>query len=101
MRYLVAYDIAHPRRLQRVARHLERRAVRCQKSVFLFEGEPRQATALLDELVPLMNVDEDCVQLWRLNDGQPWHGQVRGAAALLGARSVVLGGQGTLWVDEP
>ena len=39
MHYLVAYDIADPRRLRRVARLMERRATRCQKSVFLFRGD--------------------------------------------------------------
>lgn len=38
MYFVIAYDISHPRRLRRVARLLERRAVRCQYSVFLFSG---------------------------------------------------------------
>src|SRR5204862_195561 len=47
MHYLVAYDITDPRRLQRVARFLEKRALRCQKSVFLFAGDAAQLAALL------------------------------------------------------
>ena len=39
MSFLVAYDIADPKRLRRVARLLERYALRCQKSVFLFDGD--------------------------------------------------------------
>lgn len=43
-RFLVAYDIASPRRLRRVARCLERQAIRTQKSVFLFQGTAAQLT---------------------------------------------------------
>jgi len=65
MTYLVAYDIANPRRLQRVARFLERNAVRCQKSVFLFHGDAVAIEQLLNQLAPLLQPTEDCVQARR------------------------------------
>src|SRR5881409_825683 len=76
--HLIAYDIADPRRLQRVARRLERSAVRCQKSVFLFPAGPADVETLLDELATLLRLDEDVVQAWRLAQGQPALGLVRG-----------------------
>src|SRR5207302_53333 len=50
MLYLVAYDVADPRRLRRVARVLERAALRVQKSVFLFRGEEAPLVALLAQV---------------------------------------------------
>ena len=52
MEYLIAYDVCHPRRLRRVARLLERRAVRCQYSVFLFRGTAADLARLMDDLAP-------------------------------------------------
>ena len=49
MPYIMAYDIADPGRLRRVARLLERHALRCQKSVFLFQADRPAVEALLDQ----------------------------------------------------
>jgi len=49
MRFLIAYDIGDPKRLRRIARLMERHAVRVQKSVFLFDGEEAALISLLDE----------------------------------------------------
>src|SRR5258708_71513 len=67
--YVIAYDIAHPKRLRRVARLLERRGVRCQYSVFLFRGTAAELTALLDELAGLIRPAEDVVQAWPVPPG--------------------------------
>jgi|SRR5947209_8391024 len=101
MTYLVAYDIAHPRRLQRVAHFLERRAVRCQKSVFLFTGDATAVGRLLDEIAPLLNVREDCVQAWKLSKDQPARGLVRGTATPVRPACAVLHGGQPLFVEEP
>ena len=63
MRYLIAYDIADPRRLRRVARLLERRALRCQKSVFLFRGDAVEVERVLDELAPLLDPAQDAARV--------------------------------------
>lgn len=60
-RYLVSYDISHPKRLRRVARVLEGYGVRLQYSVFecpLDELRLAQAKAALQ---PLLNHEEDQV----------------------------------------
>ncbi len=72
MHWLIAYDIAHPKRLRRVARVMERHAIRVQKSVFVFEGSRRAAEQLLSNLEPLIVETCDVVQAWPLvARGQP------------------------------
>lgn len=64
MLYVIAYDIANLRRLRRIARRMEKHAVRCQNSVFLFNGTANTVQALLDEMTPLIKVEEDLLQAW-------------------------------------
>jgi CRISPR-associated endonuclease Cas2 len=90
MAYLIAYDIADPRRLRRVARFFERRALRCQKSVFLFQGDETTLIALLDEAARRIEGAADVIQAWRLTPGQPPLGHVRGSALPLYPTGVVL-----------
>lgn len=66
MHYLIAYDIANPKRLRRVADCLEQRALRVQKSVFSYQGTPDTLRYLFDLILPLINVHEDIVQAWTL-----------------------------------
>ncbi len=98
MSYLVAYDIADPGRLRRVARFMERRAVRCQKSVFVFTGGAEAVEALLDAVTPLLVLDQDVVQAWALAGGQPICGRSRGAVIVPFPDGVVLDGQDRLVV---
>lgn len=64
--YLVAYDIADPRRLQRVARCVSRRGVRVQYSVFLTHLTPAQRKTLTGELARLIDPRADDVRLYPL-----------------------------------
>ena len=47
MRFIIAYDIAHPRRLRRVARVMEKHAIRCQKSVFIAQTDIAGVAAIV------------------------------------------------------
>lgn len=96
MRYLVCYDIAQPRRLRRVARILERHALRCQKSVFLFRGTVRELDDVLAETGRVIDVDEDLVQAWRLACDQPHEGRARGRVTPLFPASLVYDGGQTI-----
>ena len=91
MIHLIAYDIADPDRLRRVARFLERHALRCQKSVFLHRGGHAAVIRLLDELGPLLRPDEDCVQAWKLAADEPMTGLTRGRAIVPDPACVVAG----------
>ena len=79
MRYLLAYDIASPRRLRKVARLMERHAIRCQKSVFVMESNQAGVVQLLDQVGQIISPKHDIVQAWRLALDQPAEGQLRGA----------------------
>ncbi|GBD36828.1 CRISPR-associated endoribonuclease Cas2 [bacterium HR36] len=101
MYFLVAYDIADPRRLQRVARFMERRALRCQKSVFLYQGDLQGVDRMLNEVVRLLNVQEDIVQVWQLARGQPLKGWYRGQPMPLDPASCVLSPNRMVLVEKP
>src|SRR5947208_16661721 len=65
VRFVIAYDICDPKRLRRVARRLERQALRTQKSVFVFHGDEAAVQALLDDVAGLMDLRQDIVQAWK------------------------------------
>ncbi|MDD2919535.1 CRISPR-associated endonuclease Cas2 [Rhodoferax sp.] len=65
-RYLVIYDIAHPGRLQRVARVLEGFGQRMQKSVFECELDAAELEELQARVLRCIRTDEDAVQYLRL-----------------------------------
>lgn len=64
MKFLIAYDVADPKRLRRVAECLERAAQRTQKSVFLLEGSPAELAAVQRQLIKLIDWAEDRIQSW-------------------------------------
>ncbi|MBR4611168.1 MAG: CRISPR-associated endonuclease Cas2 [Kiritimatiellae bacterium] len=66
--YLISYDIADPRRLQRVAKLLKRYGVRLQKSVFACDLDERRYNELRRKLAAFRN-DEDSIICFRLPPG--------------------------------
>ena len=101
MKYIMAYDIADPRRLRRVARYFEKHAIRCQKSVFVGDFTEPQLTAVLDGVADLISLEEDLVQAWRLTADQPSRRLVRGTAVPLQPTCVVHAHGHTSYVEEP
>lgn len=71
-RYLVTYDIAHPRRLARVFRSLKKEGVPLQYSVFLVETSAVKMGQIMGRLAKLIDVNEDDVRAYRLPDNG-WH----------------------------
>ncbi|HXG46374.1 MAG TPA: CRISPR-associated endonuclease Cas2 [Methylomirabilota bacterium] len=61
IRYLVSYDISHPKRLRRVARVLEGFGVRLQYSVFECPLDEMRLAMLKAALQPILKHDEDQV----------------------------------------
>ena len=49
MQYLIGYDIADPKRLQRIHRRMTKYATPIQYSIFLFEGSEKLLTECLTE----------------------------------------------------
>ncbi|MFM9966004.1 MAG: CRISPR-associated endonuclease Cas2 [Planctomycetaceae bacterium] len=88
MRFLVAYDICHPKRLRKVARCLERHGLRTQKSVFLADITEHELHSLFQELQTLIR-DPDVVQAWHLAPDQPDHGIVCSSSAPMRAACLI------------
>lgn len=78
--YLIAYDVAQPRRLGRIHRFLKARALPVQYSVFLARSSDEQREALLAGLRARMDARRDDVRLYRLPD--PCHAQTLGRTVL-------------------
>ena len=100
MHWLIAYDISHPRRLRRVARLLERRAVRCQYSVFLFDGTRRELVLLLDDLGALLRREQDVIQAWPAGTSPTDPELARGSPRPILPACVVLEGKEALFVSR-
>ncbi|TCO80597.1 CRISPR-associated Cas2 family protein [Plasticicumulans lactativorans] len=64
--YLIAYDIADPHRLARVARCLERIGTRVQYSVFIAELTPDELADAIADLARLIDPREDDVRAYPL-----------------------------------
>ncbi len=80
MNFLVAYDIAQPKRLKRVASCLELVARRVQKSVFLFTGTRRELDRVIAGLVQEIKISEDRIQAWPIRTSSRSHRIDAGAA---------------------
>lgn len=100
MRYVIAYDIADPKRLRRVAKLMEQRAIRVQKSVFSADLSTEQLHRLMEDAAELMDLEEDIVQAWRLASQESPEGQHRGLALCLLPQSVICGGNDRYCVRE-
>lgn len=62
--WLIAYDIADPRRLRRVHRYLCRHAVPVQYSVFATRGSRMRVGLIRAELGEIVDADEDDVRIY-------------------------------------
>ncbi len=67
--YLVCYDIADPRRLQRVHRICKHHGIALQYSVFLFEGNRARVDALIAKLKEVIHEVEDDIRIYPLKNG--------------------------------
>jgi len=66
MKYLAIYDIAHPRRLARVAKILKDYGLRVQKSKFELDVTERELAKLHQRIVRVINDGEDGVKYFLL-----------------------------------
>ncbi len=64
--YLVAYDIAHPKRLNRVYRCMKRWGVPAQYSLFVIEQSEAGVQRLMAELRPLLDDRRDDIRIYPL-----------------------------------
>lgn len=71
--WLVAYDIASPRRLARLHRWLVQRALPVQYSVFVFTGTAAELAELIAGLAKRIHPRQDDVRLYPLERARPVH----------------------------
>jgi len=65
--YLVAYDIADPRRLAKVHRLMKDRGLAVQKSLFFVKGTESKIDSLLDRITSIMVVKEDDLRAYPIS----------------------------------
>lgn len=62
--YLLSYDVREPRRLQRLHRHLSKRGIPMQESVFFIRARHREIDHLRSEVDELIHRREDDVRIY-------------------------------------
>lgn len=87
--WLIAYDVADPRRLGRVYRYLCKHAVPVQYSVFTTRCAPMKLGMIRAGLAEIVNSDEDDVRMYSVPE--PPHLTVFGKKALPEGLSVIDG----------
>jgi CRISPR-associated protein Cas2 len=67
--FVISYDISDPKRLRKIAKKLERKAMRIQYSVYLlFDATQEEVTLLLEELTGIFNEERDDIRVYRIKD---------------------------------
>jgi CRISPR-associated protein Cas2 len=64
--WLIAYDIACPRRLGRVYRYLCKHGVPVQYSIFVFNGSQKALQDILAGLESIIDTSKDDIRAWHL-----------------------------------
>jgi CRISPR-associated protein Cas2 len=100
MRWIIAYDISDPRRLNRTARCLQQHAQRVQKSVFIFEGDEAHLLCVLDHAAEHIDPRCDRLQAFPMASRRPTHDR-GGPANLQPAASAVVAAPGMLLHVDP
>lgn len=88
--YLICYDICCPKRLAKIHRHLRRKAIALQYSVFLLRASTEQLEQCLQELESLMHTGQDDIRAYPL--------AIRGVRWTIGKPVLP---QGILWAGLP
>jgi len=57
--YMMAYDIADPKRLAKVHRQIKKEGIAAQKSVFFIRGTENDVEQLMDRVGKIMKLNED------------------------------------------
>lgn len=67
-RWLLAYDIKSPKRLQKVWRYLRKEGQRLQYSVYILAGHRQQIQTIMDALSDIIEPREDDVRIYPLGE---------------------------------
>jgi len=67
--YIVSYDISNYKRLAKLARNLEKHAMRIQKSVFLLSSvSNHELLGIIDMITEIIDVNADDVRIYTIVD---------------------------------
>ncbi len=65
--FVVAYDISDPKRLRKIAKVLEKKAIRFQYSLFLVTDVTRdEVMSLVDRILSIYNEKQDDIRIYRI-----------------------------------
>jgi len=66
--FVICYDIANTKRLQKVAKCLEKSAFRIQKSIFFYpQATKENIFELIDELEAILDENEDDIRIYHVD----------------------------------
>ncbi len=72
--FLVCYDIADAKRLSKVAKTLEKEAIRIQKSIFYYlDGSVDEIEELVKTLEQIIDADSDDIRIYRVDKHGSFH----------------------------
>lgn len=67
--FILAYDIADNKRLRKIAKVLEKEAIRIQFSIFLLPKFTKpELTMLLDKILKIYNENEDDIRVYKIKN---------------------------------
>ncbi|HEK25468.1 MAG TPA: CRISPR-associated endonuclease Cas2 [Hydrogenobaculum sp.] len=68
MKFVICYDIANNKRLQKVSKFLEKRAIRVQYSIFEMEGDKKIIKEIMKDLEDLIDKEQDRIYIFQLEN---------------------------------
>ncbi len=68
MKFVICYDIANNKRLQKVSKFLEKRAIRVQYSIFEMEGDKKVIKEIMKDLEALLDKEQDRIYIFQLEN---------------------------------
>jgi len=67
--FIIAYDIADPKRLRKIAKILEKKALRIQYSIYiLYNATEQEAINLVRSLDKIYNEKEDDIRIYKIKN---------------------------------
>ncbi len=87
--FLLSYDISNHKRLRKIAKILEKQAIRVQYSIFLLKDYSKEElNLLLERLLKIYNENEDDIRVYKIKN----HGLHFGSALNLKEPLIYAGG---------
>jgi CRISPR-associated protein Cas2 len=66
--FILSYDIADPKRLRKIAKIMEKKAMRIQFSIYiLYDTTQAEIAALLEEIGSIYNQEHDDIRIYRIS----------------------------------